>query len=65
MGTHPLAGRYHSKATFIAGTFEKLGKVLPQGTQLHVTSVVIAGDVAVVELASAKTACASTTIIAG
>jgi ketosteroid isomerase-like protein len=29
MGTHPLAGHYKSKADFIAGTFAKLGKVLP------------------------------------
>ena len=35
MGTHPLAGRYRSKADFIAGTFSKLGHVLPQGTQLY------------------------------
>ena len=26
-GTHPLAGHYHSKAEFVAHTFEKLGKV--------------------------------------
>ena len=32
-GTHPLAGHYHSKADFLAHTFEKLAKVLPQGTQ--------------------------------
>ena len=25
MGTHPLAGHYHSKEDFIAGTFAKLG----------------------------------------
>jgi uncharacterized protein len=31
MGTHPLAGRYTSKAQFIAGTFAKLAKVLPDG----------------------------------
>jgi len=30
MGTHPLAGRYRSKADFIAGTFTKLGQVLPR-----------------------------------
>jgi uncharacterized protein len=36
MGTHPLAGRYRSKKSFIAGTFAKLGQVLPQGAQLHV-----------------------------
>jgi hypothetical protein len=35
-GTHPLAGHYHSKADFLAHTFERLEKVLPQGAQLHV-----------------------------
>ena len=34
MGTHPLAGHYRSKKDFIAGTFAKLGQVLPQGAQL-------------------------------
>jgi bacterioferritin-associated ferredoxin len=29
-GTHPLAGHYHSKAEFLAHTFEKLAKVLPE-----------------------------------
>lgn len=29
MGTHPLAGRYRSKADFLAGTFNKLALVLP------------------------------------
>jgi len=36
-GTHPLAGHYRSKADFIAGTFAKLNKVLPHGTQLLVS----------------------------
>lgn len=27
-GTHPLAGHYHTKADFLAHTFEKLAKVL-------------------------------------
>ena len=35
-GTHPLAGHYKSKADFIAGTFDKLGQVLPAGAQLVV-----------------------------
>jgi hypothetical protein len=26
MGTHPLAGHYHSKAAFVAGTFETLDR---------------------------------------
>jgi uncharacterized protein len=36
MGTHPLAGHYRSKTAFLAGTFAKLGKVLPKGAQLSV-----------------------------
>jgi len=55
-GTHPLAGHYHSKADFLAHTFEKLGKVLPQGTQLHVEHALASGDWAVVELHSLATA---------
>ena len=56
MGTHPLAGQYASKQAFIAGTFAKLGQVLPQGAQLHVENVVVQDDQAVVELHSLATA---------
>ena len=56
MGTHPLAGHYTSKTDFIAGTFAKLGKVLPGGAQLHVENVFVENDVAVVELHSEATA---------
>jgi ketosteroid isomerase-like protein len=55
-GTHPLAGRYHSKADFLPHTFEKLGKVLPQGVQLHVEHVLVSEDWSVVELHSLATA---------
>jgi len=55
-GTHPLAGHYHSKAEFLAHTFEKLDKVLPQGAELHVEHVLVSGDWAVVELRSEATA---------
>jgi ketosteroid isomerase-like protein len=55
-GTHPLAGHYRSKADFLAHTFEKLAKVLPQGTQLHVKQALVSGDWAVVELHSLATA---------
>ena len=34
-GTHPLAGHYHSKAEFVAQTFDKLDKVLPQGREFE------------------------------
>ena len=56
MGTHPLAGDYRSKAAFIAGTFAKLGQVLPQGAQLHVEHLIVKDDQAVVELHSLATA---------
>ena len=56
MGTHPLAGDYKSKSDFIAGTFAKLGKVLPGGAQLHVEHLLVADDQAVVELHSEATA---------
>jgi uncharacterized protein len=55
-GTHPLAGHYHSKAEFLAHTFEKLAKVLPQGAELHVEHAFVSGDWAVVELHSDATA---------
>ena len=55
-GTHPLAGHYHSKAEFLAHTFEKLEKVLPQGTELHVEHLLVSGSWAVVELRSDATA---------
>lgn len=55
-GTHPLAGHYHSKADFLASTFEKLKKVLPQGAQLRVEHLMVCGDWAIVELRSLATA---------
>ena len=51
-GTHPLAGHYKSKSDFIAGTFAKLGKVLPNGAQLVVEHLLVKDDQAVVELHS-------------
>ncbi|HXA40003.1 MAG TPA: nuclear transport factor 2 family protein [Phenylobacterium sp.] len=55
-GTHPLAGHYKSKADFAAGTFAKLGKVLPNGAQLVVEHLLVKDDEAVVELHSLATA---------
>jgi ketosteroid isomerase-like protein len=56
MGAHLLAGHYRSKKDFIAGTFAKLGQVLPQGAQLHVEHLLVKDDQAVVELHSLATA---------
>jgi ketosteroid isomerase-like protein len=43
-GTHPLAGRYRSKAEFRAHTFARLGNPFPQGLPLRVTGVLVSGD---------------------
>ena len=51
-GTHPLAGHYKSKSDFLAGTFAKLNKVLPDGAQLVVEHLLVKDDWAVVELHS-------------
>jgi ketosteroid isomerase-like protein len=56
MGTQPLAGHYRNKTDFIAGTFAKLGKVLPKGAQLHLENLIVKDDQAVVELHSMATA---------
>jgi uncharacterized protein len=56
MGTHPLAGNYRSKKAFIAGTFAKLGQLLPRGAQLQMEHLLVKDDEAVVELHSLATA---------
>jgi len=56
MGTHPLAGTYHTKADFLAHTFARLNKLLKEGVVLRVTNVLVDGDTAVVELQSLSTA---------
>ena len=56
MGTHPLAGTYHTKADFLAHTFARLNKLLKEGVILRVTNLLVDGDTAVVELQSLSTA---------
>jgi len=56
MGTHPLAGTYHNRETFIRNTFGRLNRVLRDGVKLRVTNVVISGDIAAVELEALSTA---------
>ena len=56
MGTHPLAGEYHSKADFRAHTFARLNTVLREGILLRVTHVIAHGEWAVVELQALSTA---------
>ena len=55
-GTHPLAGHYHSKADFLAHTFDKLEKILPRGAELYLENALLSDPWAVVELHSLATA---------
>src|ERR671921_2809354 len=56
MGTHPLAGTYHTKDDFISHTFARLDKLLKEGVVLRVSNLLVDGDTAVVELESLSTA---------
>jgi ketosteroid isomerase-like protein len=56
MGTHPLAGNYHTKADFLAHTFARLDKILKEGVVLRITNILVDGDSAAVEMESLSTA---------
>ena len=56
MGTHPLAGNYRTKSSFLAHTFARLNKILKEGVVLRVTDVLVDGDSAAVEMESLSTA---------
>src|SRR5580698_2616761 len=51
-GTHPLAGRYFTKAGFLSATFARLGHVLPGGVKLRLEHLYVDGDTAIAELHS-------------
>jgi len=54
-GTHPLAGRYHSKSDFLESAFARLAGVLPGWVKLQITHPYVDGDTTVVELHSTST----------
>jgi uncharacterized protein len=56
MGTHPLAGNYQTKSSFLAHTFARLDKILKEGVVLRVTNVLVDGESAAVEMESLSTA---------
>jgi ketosteroid isomerase-like protein len=56
MGTHPLAGMYHSKTDFIVNTFIRLNKILRDGVILKVKNIIVQDETAVVELEAISTA---------
>jgi len=56
MGTHPLAGTYHTKQDFVKGTFERLNRVLKEGVVLKVNHILVKDSTAVVEMENLSTA---------
>ena len=56
MGTHPLAGEYHSKDGFLTATFKRLDAILEEGVVLKVTQVYVDGMTAIVEMKSLSNA---------
>lgn len=56
MGTHPLAGTYHSKEEFVSHTFQRLNRILKEGVILKVKNILVQDDTAVVEMESISTA---------
>ena len=58
MGTHPLAGIYYHKDSFLEHTFNRLNKILKEGVVLKIKNIIINNDrdIAVVEMESISTA---------
>ncbi|MSO76384.1 MAG: nuclear transport factor 2 family protein [Alphaproteobacteria bacterium] len=56
LGTHPLAGHYTSKASFVAATYERLKRLLVGDSLMTIVSVLVAGETAIVEMQGRATA---------
>ena len=59
MGTHPLAGHYHTEEDFLNATFRRLHKILNEGVILKVRRIFIDSltpNTAIVEMESLSTA---------
>lgn len=52
MGSHPLAGDYDSKQSFIENTFERIEKSLTDSLRMTVDHILVTDDTAVVELSA-------------
>lgn len=52
MGTHPLAGSYHDKESFLKATFKRLQKFLDNGVKLEIQNIFLDASVAIVEMNS-------------
>jgi ketosteroid isomerase-like protein len=54
-GTHPLAGTYTSKRSFVDSTFTVLDPLMRDGLRLEVRNLHVAGDYAIAELQAIAT----------
>lgn len=52
LGTHPLAGVYHSKADFRKATITRLNNLMQDGLALHLEYIWLDGQTAAVELST-------------
>jgi len=55
LGTHPLAGRYTTKAAVLRATFPRLGQLVKGAPRLFTRDILVDGDRAVVELYTSAT----------
>jgi hypothetical protein len=56
MGTHPLAGTYRDKRSFLDATFGRLDRLRQGGMQIEILALYEAGDVVVAEMTARATA---------
>lgn len=55
MGTHPLAGEYNHKQTFIDATFAHLSRLMREPVALVIDNLFVDGDHAIVEMHAEST----------
>ncbi len=55
MGTHPVAGRYRSKAEITDDAFARLDRIFPGGARLVTEYLYVDGETAIVELKAIAT----------
>ena len=50
MGTHPLAGIYHSKEEFFTHTFARLNRILQGGVVMIIHNLIVVDSIVIVEM---------------
>lgn len=54
-GTHPIAGVYNNKDTFINSTFRRLNRLLKEGVLIKVANIFVEDATAIVEMQALST----------